>query len=74
MVLLTTDGVTEARRDNRMLGPEGLSELFQRVSANGGSTATVLSELLRNLESFTKGDDVTMLALRRQSATRDGDG
>jgi serine phosphatase RsbU (regulator of sigma subunit) len=74
MVLLTTDGVTEARRDNRMLGPEGLSELFQRACAKGDNTATVLSELLRSLESFTKGDDVTMLVLRRQSTMRDGDG
>jgi serine phosphatase RsbU (regulator of sigma subunit) len=65
VLLLITDGVTEARKNGGMMGMEGLSTLFGNVAGSHKGTAQIVKGVLAGLEDFTKGDDVTMVVARR---------
>lgn len=65
LVLAVTDGVTERRNNNGMLGEEGLLEIFGH--AQGLSAQAVISRIDRELEEYAPGgstDDTAMLVLR----------
>ncbi|AAZ54325.1 Protein phosphatase 2C-like, withe GAF domain [Thermobifida fusca YX] len=65
VLLAVTDGVTERRNGDEMLGDEGLVEIFSRCS--GLTAQAVISRIGRELEAFAPGghtDDTAMLVLR----------
>ena len=66
LMLLYTDGVTEARRGNRFFGETRV----RRALAGGGSAADVTRRVLSCLRRFAPGDlrdDVAILAIRIES-------
>ncbi len=65
VVLAVTDGVTERRNGDDMLGDEGLEKIFSGCS--GLTAQAVISRIDRELEEFAPGghtDDTAMLVLR----------
>ncbi|UOE22187.1 SpoIIE family protein phosphatase [Thermobifida halotolerans] len=65
VVLAVTDGVTERRNGDEMLGDEGLVKIFSGCS--GLTAQAVISRIDRELEAFASGghtDDTAMLVLR----------
>ncbi|WP_344972949.1 SpoIIE family protein phosphatase [Salinactinospora qingdaonensis] len=65
VLLAVTDGVTERRNDNDMLGDEGLTRIF--AGCSGLTAQAVISRIERDLEDFAPGghtDDTAMLVLR----------
>ncbi|RCV51621.1 protein phosphatase [Marinitenerispora sediminis] len=65
VLLAVTDGVTERRNNNDMLGDEGLLKIFSGCS--GLTAQAVISRIDRDLEEFAPGghtDDTAMLVLR----------
>lgn len=65
VVLLITDGLTEARQNGGMLGIDALSRMFDRVAASTDDTRAIVQGLLRELEGYERADDVTMVVARR---------
>ncbi len=74
IILLYTDGVTEARRGNKFFGEGRLRQALKR----GRDADGVTQELLSSLDRFVPGairDDAAVLAVRvRSSAPTDEDG
>ncbi len=65
VLLAVTDGVTERRNGDDMLGDEGLEKIFANCS--GLTAQAVISRIDRELEAFAPGghtDDTAMLVLR----------
>ncbi|MCK6546184.1 SpoIIE family protein phosphatase [Myxococcota bacterium] len=67
VLLLYTDGLTEARVGGEMLGVEALVEGL-RVAAPGRDSRAIIEEMLKNLGTSTFDDDVTLVAIRRAEA------
>lgn len=68
VLLAYTDGVSEARRDGEMFGPERIVELVGRVG--GQSVDTVLDELVEAAVEFggtPNQDDIAVIAIRPRS-------
>jgi sigma-B regulation protein RsbU (phosphoserine phosphatase) len=69
LLLLYTDGVTEAQNQNhQFFGEAGLSALLQQL--HGESVTTVCRVILENVNTYRHGegqDDVTLVALRRSA-------
>jgi PAS domain S-box-containing protein len=70
-LLLTTDGVTEARRDRAtLLGMEGLSELAQATLSSGPvDLQNAADSIVKGAREFARGrfrDDVCLLLARRK--------
>jgi sigma-B regulation protein RsbU (phosphoserine phosphatase) len=67
LLLLYTDGVTEARNhDDQYFGEAGLVALLERL--RGESVTTTCRAILEDVNAFRRGegqDDVTLVALRR---------
>lgn len=72
VVLLLTDGLTEARRNGGMLGIDGLVKAFAGVASATDDTTAIIEGLLHELESFDRADDVTMVVARRTEAAANG--
>ena len=74
MIVLYTDGVTEARRGNKFFGEERLRESL----ADGGSSQDVADQVMGDVRRFVRGDlrdDVAVLAVmlaKRTSSRRGG--
>lgn len=69
MILLFTDGVTEARNSEmQMFGLENLRDVFEGLGTQTLSPRKMIDEVYRNLQSFTNGaeqsDDITLVALK----------
>ena len=63
-LLLYTDGVTESRKgDGRMLGDAGLIDLLLKTGAK--APEDICRFITAHLEDYEKGDDMTLLALKR---------
>ena len=64
IVLLYTDGITEAMVGGRRFGTDGLAAAFSKLAANGHSSDAILKGLMQNVEGTPQQDDVTMMAVR----------
>lgn len=64
VLLLYTDGVTEARRGGDMFEMERLRALLARLGYQGAGD--IGNGLLAQLEGYTRDDDVTFLVAKRQ--------
>ncbi|TDQ55081.1 SpoIIE family protein phosphatase [Actinorugispora endophytica] len=65
VLLAVTDGVTERRNGDEMLGDEGLTKIFSGCS--GLTAQAVIARIGRDLEEFAPGghtDDTAMMVLR----------
>ena len=69
LLLLYTDGVTEAQNQNdQYFGEAGLIALLQRL--HGESVTTICRVILEDVNAYRHGegqDDVTLVALRRSA-------
>jgi predicted ATPase/serine phosphatase RsbU (regulator of sigma subunit) len=63
IVLLYTDGITEAMIGGRRLGTGGLATLFHGLAAGGADLGGILKGIMQNMEGAPQ-DDVTMMAIR----------
>jgi serine phosphatase RsbU (regulator of sigma subunit) len=63
LLVLHTDGVTEATRDGAMFEPSGMRRAL--ALAKGKTAKQVLDDLLRALEGFVLNDDATLLVIRQ---------
>jgi len=71
IVLLYTDGITEAMVGGRRFGTDGLAAAFSALAATGRDIGSILKGLMQNVEGVAQPDDVTMMAVRylpRQAA------
>jgi sigma-B regulation protein RsbU (phosphoserine phosphatase) len=68
VLVLYSDGITEATRDGAMFEPEGLRRVLERARAK---TATeLLAELHDALEGYRILDDATVLIIRQLGGER----
>ena len=63
VLLLYTDGITEAQKEGVLLENEGLVELLE--SAKGRSAEDILESILETLEGYTIEDDISMIVIRQ---------
>ena len=71
IVLLFTDGITEAMVGGKRFGTDGLAAAFSALAANGHECGGILKGIMQNMEGTAPLDDVTMMAVRylpRQAA------
>ncbi|HEY2409294.1 MAG TPA: DAHL domain-containing protein [Polyangiaceae bacterium] len=66
VLLLHTDGITEATRDGKLFDNAGLQAVLSRAS--GKSANQVLSELFAALDGYQLADDATLLVLKELQA------
>ncbi|HEY4159408.1 MAG TPA: DAHL domain-containing protein [Polyangiaceae bacterium] len=66
VLLLHTDGITEATRDGKLFDNAGLQAVLSRAS--GKSANQVLSELFAALDGYQVADDATLLVLKELQA------
>jgi len=64
IVLLFTDGITEAMVRGKRFGTDGLAAAFSDLAAQGHDSGNILKGLMQNLEGVAQEDDVTMMAVR----------
>jgi serine phosphatase RsbU (regulator of sigma subunit) len=65
VLLLYTDGYTEAKVAGRLLGVAGLAHVFTELCRKQLPCAALITGLLEALKPATVQDDVTLVALRR---------
>lgn len=65
VVLLHTDGISEAKRGGTMLGAAGLAALFEGAVTNQSSAEEIVRAMFRALEDAVIEDDATLVAIRR---------
>jgi predicted ATPase/serine phosphatase RsbU (regulator of sigma subunit) len=63
IVLLFTDGITEAMIKGQRLGTDGLATVFNRLAADGCDSGAILKGIMQNMDGAAE-DDVTMMAVR----------
>jgi serine phosphatase RsbU (regulator of sigma subunit) len=63
-MLLFTDGITESRLADQMLGVEGLAALFRRALEPTCDARTLLARMVELTAGYSTDDDVTLVALR----------
>lgn len=71
IVLLFTDGITEAMVGGKRFGTDGLAAAFSDLAAGGHDSGSILKGIMKNVEGAALQDDVTMMAVRyvpRQAA------
>jgi serine phosphatase RsbU (regulator of sigma subunit) len=71
IVLLFTDGITEAMVGGKRFGTDGLAAAFSELAATGHDSGSILKGIMKNIEGAAPQDDVTMMAVRyapRQAA------
>jgi predicted ATPase/serine phosphatase RsbU (regulator of sigma subunit) len=64
IVLLFTDGITEAMIGGRRLGTDGLASAFHKLAANGCDSGGIVRGIMQNMAGVAAEDDVTMMAVR----------
>jgi len=69
VLLLYTDGYTEAKEAGRLLGSEELSKRFEELCRHGQQSAALIQGLVASLKPAVVQDDVTLVALRRLHGT-----
>ena len=63
IVLLFTDGITEAMVEGRRLGTDGLAAVFSKLAADGCDNGDILQGIMQTMQGAPQ-DDVTMVAVR----------
>jgi serine phosphatase RsbU (regulator of sigma subunit) len=63
IVLLFTDGITEAMIGGRRLGTDGLAAVFRKLAEDGSDNGGILRGIMQTMEGAPQ-DDVTMMAVR----------
>ena len=63
VLLLYTDGITEAQRDNELLNNDGLIALLE--SSQGKTAEDILEDILQPMESYAIDDDVSLVVIRQ---------
>jgi serine phosphatase RsbU (regulator of sigma subunit) len=63
-MLLFTDGITESRMGDEMLGVDGLAGLLSRAAEPACDARTILTRIVELAARYRSDDDVTLLALR----------
>jgi histidine kinase len=63
IMLLFTDGITEATIRGRVLGTDGLASVFGDLAAGGSDLGGILKGIMQSMEGAPQ-DDVTMVAVR----------
>ena len=63
IVLLFTDGITEAMVSGRRLGTDGLASIFHKLAADGQDNGAILRGIMQTMQGAPQ-DDVTMMAVR----------
>jgi serine phosphatase RsbU (regulator of sigma subunit) len=63
VLLLYTDGITEAMRDGRMLDGAGLKEMLRELGAQDAQQ--IVAGIVSRLEGYAVSDDVTALAIKQ---------
>jgi len=69
VLLLYTDGYTEAKLGERLLGTEELTERYSDLCARALPSPELVAGLLDSLKQAVVPDDVTLVALRRLEVT-----
>ena len=64
IVLLYTDGITEAMVGGKRFGTDGLATAFSQLASNGHDSGSILKGIMQNVEGVAQPDDVTMMAVR----------
>jgi len=64
IVLLFTDGITEAVVGGKRFGTDGLAAAFSELAAGGHDSGSILKGIMKNVEGSAPQDDVTMMAVR----------
>ena len=64
IVLLFTDGITEAMIGGKRFGTDGLAAAFGELAARGHDSGSILKGIMQNVEGSAQQDDVTMMAVR----------
>ena len=69
MIILTTDGITEAQNSKRILfGENRLKEHLLKLNKSNYSAAEIKNSIIKEVKNFTKSekqsDDLTVLVIR----------
>jgi hypothetical protein len=68
VLVLYSDGITEAQRRSDLYGDERLRELARRLAGGGHAARAIAEAILEDVRAFTRGnlaaDDVTLLVVR----------
>ncbi|WP_394846771.1 AAA family ATPase [Pendulispora brunnea] len=73
VMLLFTDGLTEARREGQLRGLEPVIERLTTAAPTAESARALVESVLDDLAGCEVSDDVTVVALRRTANARGGD-
>ena len=63
VLLLYTDGITEAERNQELLNNEGLIALLE--ASQGKTAEDILEDILQPMESYEIDDDVSLVVIRQ---------
>jgi sigma-B regulation protein RsbU (phosphoserine phosphatase) len=63
IILLFTDGISEAMIGGKRLGTDGLASLFERLASSSDDGAVLLKGIMSVMEG-PANDDVTLMAIR----------
>ena len=64
IVLLFTDGITEAMVGGKRFGTDGLAAAFSELAATGHDSDSILKGIMENIDGAAQQDDVTLMAVR----------
>jgi serine phosphatase RsbU (regulator of sigma subunit) len=67
LLFLYTDGITEARRDGKLLEVSGLVELLRSALGADQRPQQLVARVVQEVSGLSPNDDVTLLAMRRSA-------
>jgi serine phosphatase RsbU (regulator of sigma subunit) len=65
ILLLYTDGITEAYRDKQLFSVEGLMQAFEEEAQKGIDDPSIISDLMNRIKDHTVDDDISLMTVRR---------
>jgi serine phosphatase RsbU (regulator of sigma subunit) len=68
ILLLYTDGATEAVRDGELLDNNGLAAIFEGIAKSGVHPTGIVDAILGELGAYDVRDDVTLVVIRREES------
>ncbi len=64
VILLFSDGITEAKKEQKVFGTKGLIDRFQSRAASDPTLSSLVDGLFEDIANLENDDDVTLVALR----------